>query len=141
MPDPSFARAESCCLPPETRLNELGETVTLLMAPAETINVAEPLLPLVVAVIVTEPACEAVTRPVEDTVPMEVLELDQETGSPETTFPEPSLIVAESCWVLPAASPSDPGVTATVATEPAPTCIVALALFPSDVAVIVALPT
>lgn len=111
------------------------------MAPADTINVAEPLLPLDAAVIVTEPACDAVTRPLEETVPMEVLELDHEIGIPVTTFPAPSLSVAESCCVLPAARPSDPGVIATVATEPAPTFIDAVALFPSDVAVIVAPPT
>lgn len=76
-PDPSFTVAENCCLPPATRLALPGETETLLIAPAETMSVALPLLPPVDAVIVAVPECEAVTRPLDDTVPMVLLELDQ----------------------------------------------------------------
>jgi len=140
-PDPSFTVAESCSLSPEMRLTTLGETETLLMAPAETMSAAEPLAPVVLAVIVVVPACDAVTTPPDDTVPTEVFELDQLTGSPVSTFPEASLMVVESCWVLPAASPTDPGVMASVLAAPALTVIDAVALFPSAVPVMVEVPT
>lgn len=140
LPEPSFTVAESCCVAPEERLRLAGDTTTLLIAPADTISVALPLFPFDAAVIVALPAWEAVTRPLDDTVPTDELELDQLTGRSLSTFPVPSLIVADSCCVLPAARPRDPGVTDTLAAAPATMVMVAVAFLPSAVAVRVALP-
>src|SRR5207247_2509343 len=69
-----------------------------------------------------------------------VLELDHVTVRPESGFPPASLGVAVSCTVWPACTEAEGGVTSTVATGTFVTVIDEVPLFPSLVAVIVAVP-
>src|SRR5947209_1784422 len=90
---------------------------------------------------VTEPVFFPATRPVADTVAMEVFELDQENFWSETVFPKSSLAVAESCIVDLCFSRVDGAETVTVATGRGETVTVAVLDLPSLAAVIAAVPT
>src|SRR5690349_20958464 len=85
-------------------------------AGAETVMLAVPLLPSLVAVIVAEPAATPLTRPLLLTVAMVVLLLDQVMLRPVSVFPDASLVVAASCTVAPTLTLAVAGVTATDAT-------------------------
>ena len=106
-----------------------------------TVTVAVPVLPSLVAVIVALPGATPVTTPVEgETVAIFVaLELHV-TVRPVSTFPAASLIVAVYVVVWPTGTLAVDGVTVTVATGTSVTVTVAVPLFPSLVAVIVAVP-
>src|SRR5205823_4462783 len=69
-----------------------------------------------------------------------VLELDHVTVRPESGVPPASLGVPVSCTVWPACTEAEGGVTSTVATGTFVTLIDEVPLFPSLVAVIVAVP-
>src|SRR5256885_182212 len=101
-----------------------------------------PLFPSLAAVIVAEPAAFAVTRPLAFTVAIAVSLDDQVTARPESGLPPASLGVAVSCTVCPTGTLADDGVTVTEATGTGTlvTVMVAVPLFPSLVAVIVAEP-
>src|SRR5256885_72131 len=101
-----------------------------------------PLFPSLAAVIVAEPAAFAVTRPLPFTVAIAVSLDDQVTARPESGLPLASLGVAVSCTVCPTGTLADDGVTVTEATGTGAlvTVMVAVPLFPSLVAVIVAVP-
>src|SRR5207253_7117292 len=99
------------------------------------------LFPSLVAVIVAVPTPEAVTNPVALTVATEPLSLDQVTVRPVRTLPFASFGVAVSCEVCPVCRLIDAGLTVTVATGVFETVTLAVPLFPSLVAVIVAVPT
>src|SRR2546421_12475299 len=101
-----------------------------------------PLFPSLAAVIVAEPAAFAVTRPLTFTVALAVSLDDQVTARPESGLPLASLGVAVSCTVCPTGALADDGVTVTEApgTGTLITVMVAVPLFPSLVAVIVAVP-
>ena len=101
-------------------LLEPGLTLTELTAPAVTLSDEEPFAPPAAAVIVALPAVFAVTRPLEDTVATEVLELDHATLS-LSELPDASVSLAESCCVPPSARLIDDGETAIPATAPAET--------------------
>jgi len=101
---------------------------------------AAPFLPSLVPVIVTEPAATAVTNPVADTVATPVALLDHVTTRPLSVLPTESLVVAVSWSVLPISRLPDDGVTVTEFTGMSVTVIVAAAVLPSLVAVIVAEP-
>src|SRR5207245_11072773 len=105
-----------------------------------TVIAEVPLLPSLVAVIVAEPGVSSETRPPLLTVAPDVLELDHVTVRPESGAPFASLGVAVSCTVWPACTEAVAGVTSTDATGTGVTVIVEVPLFPSLVAVIVAVP-
>lgn len=108
-----------------------------------TVTVAVPLCPSLVAVIVTVPAATAVTTPEVVTVAIFASPVDQVTTRPDSVFPLASRVVAVSVADEPIAICDDAGVTTTDATGAgagAFTVICALPVFPSLVAVIVAVP-
>src|SRR5512146_614531 len=117
-----------------------GCTVTLATGTFETVIAAVPSFPSIVAVIVAVPAATAVNRPVLDTLATAPLSLDHATGRPVTGLLFASRAAAASWLVCPTVIVSGLGVTATVATAPCVTVIVAASLLPSAVPVIVALP-
>src|SRR5436190_1469948 len=98
-----------------------------------------PLLPSLVAVMVTLPADWPVTRP-PVTLATDVLPLDQTTTRPVSRPPAESLTTAKTCWVPPTRTLADAGLTVTEATGTVVTVIAAVPLLPSLVAVIVADP-
>jgi hypothetical protein len=102
--------------------------------------VAEPLRPLLVAMMLASPRPTPVTTPAGDTLATPVLLDDHVTAGSVTVFPDASLRVVDA-WILnPMESPGCGSVTITSETF-ARTVTVALPLFPSLVAVMVALPT
>src|SRR5437764_9359488 len=106
-----------------------------------TVIDAVPLLPSLVAVIVTgPPAATPVTSPLPFTLAI-VLSLDvQVITRPVNGLPLASLGVALSCTICPVATLAVAGATVTVATGTGATVIRAVPLFPSLVAMIVAEP-
>src|SRR5207244_8879355 len=96
--------------------------------------------PSLVAVIVAVPGVTPDTSPLLLTVATAVLELDHVTVRPERGAPLASFGVAVSCTVWPACTEAEGGVTSTVATGTFVTLIDEVPLFPSLVAVIVAVP-
>src|SRR6266513_2149363 len=106
-----------------------------------TVIDAVPLLPSLVAVIVTgPPAATPVTSPLPFTLAI-VLSLDvQVITRPVNGLPLASLGVALSCTICPVATLAVAGATVTVATGTGVTVIRAVPLFPSLVAMIVAEP-
>src|SRR5438552_6627287 len=105
-----------------------------------TVMAAVPLFPSLVALIVMEPGVTPETRPPLLTVATAGLELDHVTVRPESGFPPASLGVAVSCTVWPACTDAEAGVTSTAATGTWVTVMDEVPLFPSLVAVIVAVP-
>ena len=113
------------------------------VAGAGTVTVAVPLCPSLVAVMVTVPAATAVTTPEVVTVAIFASLVDQVTTRPDSVFPLASRVVAVRVADEPTATCDDAGVTTTDATGTgagAFTVICALPVFPSLVAVIVAVP-
>jgi hypothetical protein len=95
----SYAVAVSCTVRPTVTLGVAGETLTDATGTAETVRLAVPLFPSLVAVIVAEPAATPVTTPLDETVAMPVLELDHVTARPVSTLLFASRVVAVSCTV------------------------------------------
>src|SRR5688572_18457838 len=106
-------------------------------------SVAEPDCPSLVATIVAVPAAIVVTAPLADTVANVGAALVQVTVLPVRMVPDASRRTAEACVDWPTVSDWAASETATVATGAcggALTAMAALAVFPSTLAVIVALP-
>jgi hypothetical protein len=82
----------------------------------EIVICAVPLLPSLVAVIVTVPTARAVTNPLAVTAATVESDEAHVTARPDRTLFAASLIVAVSCTVPPTCSVLLPGVTATLAT-------------------------
>src|SRR5205807_1320167 len=139
-PPPSLGVAVSCTVWPACTEAVAGVTSTDATGTGVTVIVEVPLLPSLVAVIVADPGVIPETRPPLLTVATAVLELDHVTVRPESGFPPASFGVAVSCTVWPACTEAVAGVTSTDATGTGVTVIVEVPLFPSLVAVIVAVP-
>ena len=120
-------------------LLEPGVTPIVLTLPAVTVTVAASDAPPAAAVIVALPAFFAVTSPVDETVTIELLELDHAATS-LIVFPDASLSLAENWCVSPFASVSDAGVTTTLFTAPAETTTEALPVTPFAEPEMVVLP-
>src|SRR3989449_294696 len=116
LPLASLSVAVSCTVPPTYTLGAVGLTVTEATGTRLTVTAALPLLPSLVAVIVTAPAATPVTSPVAETVAMPALELVHATDRPASTFPAASFGVALSCCVPPTRRFADAGLTTTEAT-------------------------
>jgi hypothetical protein len=102
---------------------------------------ALPVLPSLVAMMLPVPVDTAVTRPVlEFTVATAVLLELQATARPVSVFPFASSVVAVACEVPAAVIDVGARATVTVATGASDTAIDDVPVFPSLVAVIVALP-
>src|SRR2546426_8250427 len=91
-------------------------SVTLVPVPLDTMTVALPLLPSLVAVIIADPAATPVTTPLALTVAVAPLLVAHITTRPLSAFPPASLGVAVSCTVCPTVTLADAGLTATDAT-------------------------
>src|SRR5438876_409137 len=111
-----------------------------LVTDAVTVSPPVPLCPSLVAVIVAAPAATPVTSPLPFTVATAGAVLAHVTTRPASAFPLASFGVALSCTVCPTATLADAGLTATEATGTMVTVTAAVPLFPSLVAVRVALP-
>jgi hypothetical protein len=122
------------------RLGALSVTATLATGTGETVSVAEPFTPSLVAVIVALPAATPVTRPVELIVAAAVFELDHVTARPVSSLPLPSFTTTTACTVFPTVTLFGVMDTETDATGIIVTVTVAEPLTPSLVAVIVAVP-
>src|SRR2546425_2812436 len=97
---------------------------------ADTVTAAVPLLPSLVAVIVTEPAATPVTSPLPFTVASKALLVAHVTTRPLNGLPTSSFGGATSCTVWPTARLADAGLTVTEATStPAGALVVPLAGF------------
>jgi len=125
---------------PSSTLADAGVTATVATGTGVTVILAVPLCPSLVAVIVAAPVATAVTSPVEFTLAVAVLLLDQLMVRPESGLPFASFGVAVSCTVCPTCTLADAGLTATDATGTLLTVILDEPLCPSEVAVIVATP-
>src|SRR5207245_6341304 len=93
-----------------------------------------------VAVVLAPPATTPVTSPPPSTVAIDVLLLGQVTTRPDNGLPLASFGVAVSCTVVPSFTDGAAGATVTEATGTTVTVTLALPLWPSLVAVIVAEP-
>src|SRR5207253_765503 len=110
---------------------------------------AVPLFPSLVAVIVAVPAADPVTSPLALTVATPAALVPHAIVRPVSTFPLASFRLAVSCTVAPTGTLADAGLTTTDATGAGGggggggsdvTVTVAVPLFPSLVAVMVAVP-
>ncbi len=99
--------------------------------PDVTVTAALPLLPSLVAVMVTGPAATPVTNPLPLTVANAVLPLAQVTTRPESGLPPASFGVAVNCWRAPTTTLALAGLTVTVATGAVLAVVVPLATFES----------
>src|SRR5439155_994629 len=140
VPPASLGVAVSCTVWPACTDAEGGVTSTVATGTFVTVTDEVPLFPSRSAVIVAEPGVTPETRPLLLTVATAVLELDHVTVRPESGFPPASLGVPVSCTVWPACTDAEGGVTSTVATGTFVTVTDEVPLFPSLVAVIVAVP-
>src|SRR2546428_699016 len=116
LPLASLSVAVSCTVPPRYMLGAAGLTVTDATGTFATVTAALPLLPSLVAVIVTVPAATPVTRPLAETVASVGFELAHATDRPASTFPAASFGVALSCSVPPTRRFANAGLTTTEAT-------------------------
>src|SRR2546425_2882004 len=101
-----------------------GLTVSDATGTFETVIVAIPLFPSLVAVIVAVPAATPVTSPAADTVARDVALVAHVTTRPDSGLPAESVGVAASCSVRPTARLGVAGLTVTEAT---PTWVTAIA--------------
>src|SRR6266852_4973549 len=136
----SFGVAVSCTVCPTCSAAEAGLTLTAATGTLETVMLAVPLCPSLVAVIVADPIATPVTSPLLVTLATLGLLLDHATARPDSGLPLASLGVAVSCTVCPTWTVAEPGLTVTAATGTAVTVMAEVPLFPSDVAVMVAEP-
>ena len=105
-----------------------------------TVIAALPLFVSLVAVTVVDPAATPVTRPLPFTVATAGVPLTHVTARPVRAPPAESFGVALSCTVAPTSILAVLGLTVTDATGTSDTVMPALALWPSTVAVTVAVP-
>src|SRR5437870_9878924 len=116
LPFASFGVAVSCTVLPSFTQADAGLTVTEATGTLETVTLAVPLCPSLVAVIVADPATVPATSPLPLTLATEVLLLAHVTVRPDSGFPVASLGVATSCTVRPTWIAAVAGLTPTVAT-------------------------
>jgi hypothetical protein len=140
VPLTSLTTAVSVVVPRTTTVGFAGDTVTLPTGAIITVTDAVPDFPSLVAVIVTVPGETPVTTPTDDTVATVLLLDVHVTARSVTTVPIWSFTVAVSVVVCPVMTLAVAGVTVTLATGSAITVTVDVPLFPSLVAVMVAVP-
>src|SRR5438132_434054 len=135
LPLASLRVAVSCTVPPTYMLGAVGLTVTDATGTFDTVTLAVPLCPSLVAVIVADPTATPVTRPLAETVAIVVLLVVQVTVRPVSTFPFASLTTAPSCCAEPTEMVAAAGLTATEATERSLTARIAVPVMPLAAAV------
>ena len=110
------ALAVSCCVLPGAMVAVCGVTSTVTTSTGKDKISEDPLLPSLVAVIVTSPKLTPVTRPMEFTVALLPSEVDHDIARPVRGAPFESSAVAVIWSVSPTTTRSCCGVTATAAT-------------------------
>jgi hypothetical protein len=142
LPLASLVVAVSCCVPP-TIIGVVGaETATVATGAGVMVRAALPTCPSLVAAMLAVPTLTAETRPVaDDTVATPVFSELHATVRLASTRPLASSRVAVACVVCIALIELAASDTVTVATGACVMVIVALPLFPSLVAVMLAVPT
>jgi hypothetical protein len=141
LPPASFGVAVNACVPP-TIIGVTGtERVTAATGAGLIVSVALPVFPSLMAMTCTEPAPTAVTNPDEDTVAIAELPELHITLRPVRMLPDASRVVAVACVVCPTVMAVDASDTVTRATGTGTTVIEEVPVFPSLVAVTVALPS
>src|SRR2546426_983185 len=126
LPFASFGVAVSWTVLPSFTEADAGVTVTEATGTLETVTLAVPLCPSLVAVIVAVPATVPVTSPLALTVATEVLLLAHVTVRPDSGFPVASLGVATSCTVCPTWIAAVAGLALTEATATVETVMLAV---------------
>src|SRR6266487_3560759 len=117
-----------------------GATVTDATGTTVTVIADVPFLPSLVAVIVADPAPTAVTSPLADTVAIAGALLAQVTARPARGLPLASFGGAVIWTVCPSSIVAEAGLTDTDATGTNVTVIAAVPFWPSQLAMIVAVP-
>src|SRR5437588_622316 len=140
LPAASLVVAASCTRVPTSTVAVTGVIATAATGTGATVTAAVPLWPSLVAVIVAAPTATPVTRPLVETVATALLLVVQVTVRPVSGVPLASLGVAASCTAPPTYMFGAAGKTVIAATGRFATVTVAVPLFPSLVAVIVAGP-
>src|SRR5712691_2766440 len=140
LPAASRRVAVSCIVPPTATLPVAGLMLTDATGTRFTVTAALPALPSLVAIIVTAPAATPVTRPVEDTVAVAGALDAHVVVRPESTLPAASIGLAASCRLDPTNTSAVGGLIVTEATGTFVTVTAVDPVFPSLVAVIVAVP-
>src|SRR5262249_40061548 len=139
-PDASRTLAESWTAAPTVTLAVCGETTTELTGTCLTVTVADPITPSTVAKMIAVPGDSPLTTPVADTDAMPGAPLDHDTDRPVNSWLFAAWALALSCTVCPTVTLGVAGLTTTFATGTGATLTVAVPVFPSLVAVIVAVP-
>src|SRR6266516_531611 len=116
LPFASFSVAVNWTVLPTLMLADAGVTVTVATGGGFTVIDAVPLLPSLVAVIVTDPTATPVTSPLPETGATVGSLLVQVTVRPLKGLPSASSGVAVSCWVPPTRIVAAVGLTLTDAT-------------------------
>src|SRR3989449_1227992 len=132
--------AVSCTACPTPALTVAGLTLTDATGMGFTVTAALPVVPSLVAVIVTAPAATPVTSPVEETVAVAGALEAHVIARPESTVPAASFGLATSCTLAPTSTSAVAGLITTEATGTFATVTVADAFFPSLVALIATVP-
>ena len=140
MPAASFALAVSWTLAPTSTSAVAGLITTEATGMFATVTAADAFFPSLVAVSVAVPAATPVARPFDDTVATDGFELDHVIARPASTVPAASCVVAVSCTVSPTRMFAALGATTTEATGTLDTVTVVVPVWPSLVAVMVAVP-
>src|SRR2546422_5332838 len=138
LPLASRGVAVSCTACPTAVLSVVGLTLTDATGTGFTVIAALPVLPSLVAVIVTAPAAAPVTSPLEETVAVAGALDAHVIVRPDSTVPAASCGVATSCTPAPTSTSAVAGLITTEATGMFATLTAADAFFPSLVAVSVA---
>jgi hypothetical protein len=141
LPPTSFGRAVNTCVPPTTKGVAGTERIRLATGAGLIVSVALPVFPSLIAMICTEPAPTAVTTPAGDTVASALLPELHVTLRPVRMLPDASRVVAVACVVWPRVMDVEASETVTIATGTGTTVIDEVPVFPSLVALIVALPS
>lgn len=115
-PAASRAVAVKTTVPLTLMLADGGDTDTLATGGGDTVTIAVPDLPSLVAVMVAVPVATAVTSPLVLTRALAESDVAHVTTRPATACPLPSSVDAPNCWVAPMASVTAAGVTDTLAT-------------------------
>src|SRR2546427_517574 len=140
LPAASLVTAESCWVLPTAMIADVGVTATEATGTSVTVTAEVALFPSLVAVMVAEPAATPVTSPLEETVAVAGALDAHVIVRPDSTVPAASCGVATSCTPAPTSTSAVAGLITTEATGTFATVTDADALFPSLVAVIVAVP-
>src|SRR6266853_1347448 len=140
LPLASRGIAVSCTACPTPALTVAGLTLTDATGMGFTVTAALPVVPSLVAVIVTAPAATPVTSPVEETVAVAGALEAHVIARPESTVPAASFGLATTCTLAPTSTSAVAGLITTEATGTFATVTVADAFFPSLVALIAAAP-